>query len=49
MDLNENSEDIHNGVKIEEIKISMIQRERKREHIQYERERQKAKISSHKR
>ena len=28
VDLNENSEDIHNGVKIEEIKISMIQRDK---------------------
>ena len=28
VDLNENSEDVHNGVKIEEIKISMIQRDK---------------------
>ena len=28
VDLNENSEEIHNGVKIEEIKISMIQRDK---------------------
>ena len=28
MDINEDSEDIHNGVKIEEIKISQIQRDK---------------------
>ena len=28
IDINENGEDVHNGVKIEEIKISMIQRDK---------------------